>query len=116
MRPGGAGNRKVGKAGRMAKATRQIGELSGGLRNLGVQRQHPIAVEVQDQFQPLVELTGPADGTLPLELARSVRELGMVTADKKSRSAYRSSQWTSAAMPWPASWCLGPMRPRCLCC
>ena len=67
---------EVGKAGRVAGGARPVHQQSRAARRGRVERHHPVAVEMENGVEPVVEAVGPREAARPPQPGDSVADLG----------------------------------------
>ena len=67
---------KVGKARRLTRGARSVHQQPGEARRGNVERHHPVAVEMKNDIEPVVETVGADEAAGPPQLGDALADLG----------------------------------------
>lgn len=70
------GDRKIGEAGRLARRARLVHERSGEVGGFHVERDDPVAVEMEHEVEPVAEASCPGGGAGAFQPGDAVPDLG----------------------------------------
>ncbi|MCY4238718.1 MAG: hypothetical protein OXC93_10265 [Rhodospirillaceae bacterium] len=87
---------EVGKARRLTRGARPVHQQPGEARRRDVERDYPVAVEMKDDIEPVVEAVGPHEAAGSSQLRDAVGDLGYRDGRQSERAA---SQSAGAAAP-----------------